>query len=135
MYKYQYVSEEEVQFPYIESGCGFNSMPRPFIEITHDEWFRQTHMWAFQYYDYKQIMNKQDLVEMFGTDSGYAEAYIEYGISSAFVEVVKRYGNETIIKYFRIGCEHDWELISSDRISYTQKCKKCGSIRELPTGV
>ena len=116
MYKYQYISEEEVQFPYIESGRDFNSMPRPFMEITHDEWFKQTHMWAFQYYDYKQIMNK-------------------HGISSAFVEVVKRCGNETVVKYFKTGCKHDWELISSDSISYTQQCKKCGTVREVPTGV
>ena len=135
MYKYTHVDRDLQMFPYIKSGYAFNDMPRPFVEITHDEWFKQTHMWAFDYYDYKQIMNKQDLVEMFGTDSGYAEAYIEYGISSAFVEVVKRYGNETIVKYFKTGCNHDWELISSDSISYTQQCKKCGTVREVPTGV
>jgi hypothetical protein len=134
MYKYTHVDRDLQTFPYIESGYGFNDMPKPFTEITHKEWFTQTHMWAFEYYDYKQVMNKQDLVEMFGEDVGYAEAYIEFGCSTGFAEVIKRYGNKTIIKYFRIGCQHDWELIQSDSISYTQKCKKCGTVREVPTG-
>lgn len=134
MYKYTHVDGDLQTFPYIESGYRYNDMPRPFTEITYDEWFKQTHIWAFEYYDYKQVTNKQDLVEIFGADSGYAEVYIQYGISSAFAEVVKRYGNETIVRYFRVGCKHDWELVSSDSISYTQKCKKCGTIREIPTG-
>ena len=133
MLLYKQVPTHDVKLNYCEEKC--NGIPTPFKLIDHDKWFKDRHMWAVNYTSYNQIHLKDQLMEIFGQDVGYAEAYIEYFGSYAIAEVIKNYGNEQTVKYVRIGCDHDWELIDSDRISYKQKCKKCGTIRELPTGV
>lgn len=130
---YELVCKNDVKFDYCEQHI--NGIPTPFEIITEDEWRELRHKWHNSYYSYEQIHLKDQLTKIFDKDVGYAEAYIDYNGEYAVAEVIKNYGNEKIIKYVKIGCKHDWELISSDRISYTQKCKKCGSVRELPTGV
>ena len=130
MYELVYKSDVELDY------CDLNnkrSIPTPFIIISEDEWRELRHRWANHYCDYKQVHDKEQLQQLFGTDSGYAEAYFDYNGHYGVAEIIKMYTNERA--YIKIGCDHDWELVESDKISCTQRCKKCGCIIEIPTGV
>ena len=134
---YELVHKNAIRLNYCEQHV--NGIPTPFEIITEDEWRELRHRWHNDYYSYEQIHLKDQLKALFNMDSGYAEAYIDYNSEYAVAEIIKNYWQDGKMQqqiiYVKIGCKHEWELIDGDRISYIQKCKKCGSVRELPTGV
>lgn len=137
MLLYKLVPTHDEKLNYCEEVI--NGIPTPFTIITMEKYNELKHMWHNNFYSYEQIHKKDQLLKLFGTDVGYAEAYIDYNGNYAVAEIIKNYWQEGKMQqqrtYVKIGCDHDWELIEKDNISYTQKCKKCGTIREVPTGV
>lgn len=129
---YELVHRGDVKLNYCTHNV--NGIPTPFTLIDHDEWFKERHMWAVSYVGYNQIHLKDQLLKIFSDGDGYAEAYIEYFTDYAIAEVVKRYGNEQIVKYVKIGCKHEWEYVSGDKFSTIHRCSKCGTVIEMPTG-
>lgn len=85
MYRKVYVPDEEVGFDYLSEPLNFNKMPKPFREISIDEYFKQLNTWHFTYDGFFQIKNDEArsvvgndmLTEVFccfNEDSGYARA-------------------------------------------------------------
>lgn len=133
MLLYKQVPTHDVKLSYCEEKL--NGIPTPFTLIDYDEWFKERHSWAVSYTGFQQIHLEDQLIKIFGDDKGYAEAHIEYFADYAIAEVIKRYGNEQIVKYVKIGCEHEWEYIGGDRFTTTHRCKKCGTEIERLMGV
>lgn len=130
MYKKVHVNDEEVNFNYLSEPLNFNRMPKPYKEITMKEYFDQINLWHFTYDGAFQLFRDEaravmdtdyviDVFCCFNEDAGYARA-VDYCTGT--------------MKFFRIGCEHDYELIDSDYISNTYKCKKCGNVITTPNG-
>ena len=136
VYMYKLIHQDNVEFNYC-SQCK-NGIPTPFEIISEDEWRTLRHRWHNPYCDFNTIYNKEQLLKLFNTDDGRAEAYIDYNEDYAVAEVIKKIWENNSMKelvvYVKIGCHHSWEYVEGDNISYVQKCKKCGTVRELPTG-
>ena len=134
---YELVYKNGIKLDYCEQNV--NGIPTPFEIITEDKWRELRHKWHNDYYSYEQIHLKDQLQQLFNVDSGYAEAYIDYNNEYAVAEIIKKFWQDREMKqqrvYVKIGCNHEWELIDENRLSYTHKCKKCGTIIETPTGV
>ena len=135
---YELVYKNDVKFDYCEDDH-YNYLPTPYEVITEEEWRKLRYRWANSYFDFKQIMNKEQLQQLFGEDGGYASCYIDYNGEYGVAELIKtkwENGHDVEMRaYVKIGCNHEWECTDSDKFSTTQRCKKCGTVREIPTGM
>lgn len=137
MYELIYRNNKDVKLDYCDCSS-YNRIPTPFTVITEDEWRDLRHKWANSYYSFHQAMNEEQLKEVFKGNpdyiGGYADVYVDYNSEYAVAEIIKNYNTKKVRAYVKIGCQHEWELIESDSISYKHKCKKCGTIVEMCTG-
>lgn len=131
MYKKIYISDDddEVRFDYLSEPITFNKMLRPYKEITMKEYFDQINLWHFTYDGFFQLFRDEARAVM-GTDY-VVDVFCCFNEDAGYARATDHTGK---IKFFRIGCEHDYELIDEDFCSYTYKCKKCGNVITMPNG-
>ena len=138
MYKLVHINNNDVKFDYCDLTW-HNSLPTPYEVITEEEWRKLKYKWANSYCDFRQVMQKEQLKELFGEDGGYASCYIdfnnEYGVAELIKTKWENGHNVEMRAYVKIGCKHEWEFVEGDKFSTTHKCKKCGATIEMPTGV
>lgn len=127
---YKLVVDNDIKLDYCD--VKFNNIPTPFEIITEDKYRELKYRWHNEYHDFSQVFSKEQLKQLFGEEGGYANAYFEYNTEYGVAEVIRNYDNKRA--YVKIGCKHEWELIESDSYTYVHKCKKCGTINEVPTG-
>lgn len=124
MYKKQYVPDKEVDFKYLSEPLHYNKMPKPYKEINQKEYFEGLDEWYCDYSAFFQVMDK-DAEDMFG-ESCRANVYCDFNEEEGWARARSSKTGE--YKFFRVGCKHDWGLISNDSLTNTYKCKKCGTI-------
>lgn len=128
MEKLVYIQDNEIpKFNYLADFGSFNRLPQPFKEITEEQFYKQFDTWAWQYKDFRQVCNTEDLTEV--NWQGYFDITIYFYSDSAYGRAKKVSKNDCSkydYKYFRIGCKHEWELVSSMRCYREYKCRKCG---------
>lgn len=124
MYKKQYVPDKEVDFKYLSEPLHYNKMPKPYKEINQKEYFEGLDEWYCDYSGSFQVLG-EDAEKIF--DSSYmAIVHCDFNGEAGWARAKDMTTGE--YKFFKIGCDHDWELIDSDSLTNTYKCKKCGTI-------
>lgn len=131
MEKVTSIDEGEFKKPcYIDDMGTYNTMPRPYREISWHEFF---HRWAYcmQFVEHRQITEEE---------FGFMSLHIMYFHKEALAVSSPsdwhlgkdRFGRDGLLwdekpRFFRIGCEHDFEPFGAQYMHlHTSKCKKCG---------
>lgn len=110
------------ELKYLEFLGEYNDYPRPITYIKPVEYFEAVNSYMIRYTDSRQIFNKGDCIKglnlQFFDENGY-------GVETDYVE--------NKIKFFKIGCKHDYEEKKIRNQYYGYKCKKCGYYEERDT--
>lgn len=134
MYKLTYTTDEIVA-PWLEDFGDFNNMPKPFVEITVDEYIYKKHA-VVNYREYRQISHDN-------IGSVDIEWFHDFGLAVRYPTNWKLENNKIIykepIRYFKIGCIHSFKELSyekckelsiphSGKCFHVCKCDLCGII-------
>jgi len=142
MDKLIHVNVEEMQkdCPYLASKFHYNEMPKPFREITQEQFYNYLDTWCCMYQGSGQICRPNDLEALTG-DRNHAMIparyyfYAEKGLARLkFTTWSKETGHVTVTRYYELGCKHEWETIEADKFETVCKCKKCGLVHSFQTG-
>lgn len=131
MYKKIYIQDDAVKLDYLSEPIHFNKMPKPYKEVSYKEYSAGCHMWHCEYSGFFQVGSK-DAKDMFGEDCFYVSVYCEFNKEEGWAEAINNATDEH--KFYRIGCNHNWELTLSDSLTNTYRCKKCGTIVSKSNG-
>lgn len=137
-----------VKFPvpeYVTDPGTFNKMPTPWIEVEGpEEVLGLLGMYGIQFTEFRQIMPYRgpktytdhykgnpeskyhiDLQILWGVDMAvaYSRSHMEHYLEKG--ETKQRW---TPIRWFRIGCIHEWKQTCDDGWVMTRQCQKCGLI-------
>jgi hypothetical protein len=112
---YKLVRLETPYIPdWIEDSGHFNTMPKPYVPSTLDEFNRLFLNYPVEYMDYRQA-------EIDGKRCSIKLVYF-YDVAFALIE----HYWEKRIDVYKVGCNHDWDCTVS-RMCYAEYvCKKCG---------
>lgn len=130
MYKKVYVNDSDIKFNYLIEPLRSNKMPRPFKKITIEEYFNQLSLWHFEYEDFFQLFG--DEARLITEEDGLAKVFCSFNDDCGYARVVNTYTNKT--SFFRIGCIHNYKIISEEPLTNTYKCSKCGNIITMSNG-
>lgn len=140
MYKLVWVSEDVLkECVYLTEKFHFNKMPKPFEEITEEQFYSHYDTYSPQYQGFGQICNNDDK-KLLNMEKGYVEGHYYFYTDIALARVKHSYFSiekgKTIVEYkfYKIGCNHDWEVTGKDAFEINLKCKKCGCVTSQQTG-
>ena len=132
-------------FSFLSEKLNFNKMPKPFFEMTKEEFERSAGVYMPNYIDIGQVMDKEDYEKITGEvpalGSHVRMTYFYYDTFGLAIAIIPQFEDKTgklsfISKYFRLGCKHEHLTpISNDGLVRTFKCEDCGSVIEEQTGV
>lgn len=128
-------TDEKIVGSWLQDFGDYNTMPKPFSEITVDEYIHKKNS-VVKYYERRQI-----------THGNYGSIHIEwfhdFGLAVKYPEKWKLENNKIIykepIKYYKIGCNHAFEELSYDECKekgishfgkcwHVYKCTICGTV-------
>lgn len=134
MEKVSWIEAKEFENPcYIESMGHPNFFPTPWREISMHEFFHRW-MWCLQYIETRQITDREVI-----NGGSMLAVHIMYFHNEALAvshpskwhlgnDEFGRHGVvwEVMPRFFRIGCEHDYDESNPYMFHHSYKCKKCG---------
>lgn len=131
------IPESEFKPPQgVEDFGNYNKMPEPWVEVTRDFYFNWGTMWVLDAIESRQI-TPHHTPELFEPEqkNGFFSVRIEwYWWGAVAVANPTKWGigpNGGVeykgeIRYFRIGCVHDFRKVSGDMHFHNTECTKCG---------
>jgi hypothetical protein len=148
MYKLINISDSEAMkdIKYLSAPFHFNEMPKPYKKISMGEYLRIVDNYLPEYEGTGQICRPADYYDLTESKENLhsSTAFVSNAPLSAYYKFYGSFGLARIkfydkekgeyCKVYKFGCEHEWEVISADSISYVRKCNKCGCVEEVPTG-
>lgn len=114
MYKVEYM-DEKPKLSYAEGIGEWGQFPTPYRESTAAEFWRIMTLYTPEFIDYNQI----------AINGRTEEVRFYYFPTCAFA--VSDIGKGDI-KYWKIGCEHEWEEETVGHCLHKFTCKKCGFV-------
>jgi hypothetical protein len=124
MYKIKKEYLQKNEYPvliYVKKLGTCNEIPEPLEYITTKEYFNNINTYATEYEDSKQIFEEgkghiKDLHIQYKHDYGWGYE--------------KDYRNNKI-RFFRVGCKHDYDVKNIGKCLNEYTCKKCGFKQEI----
>lgn len=131
MYKFDYIINlSEVKLDFLSEPLHFNRMPKPYVEISVEEYFAGLDSWALEYSDFHQVLGED--AKALGYEGQIVVVHTKYNGEEGFARLTVPGTNK--YRFFRLGCKHDWEVIDSDSLTDTFRCKKCGTAVTISNG-
>lgn len=130
MYEFKYIEDSKAKLDFLSEPIHFNKMPKPYTEISMEEYFSGLDSWALNYKDFHQVMGED--AKALGYEGKMVVVHTSYNGEEGFARLTIPGTNR--YRFFRLGCKHDWELIGSDSLTNKYKCKKCGTVIEVSNG-
>lgn len=124
MNKLDWINDSEAKLSFLSEPIHFNKMPKPYVEISMEEYFAGLDRWALNYTDFHQVRGED--AAALGYEGRMVVVHTSYNGEEGFARLTVP--GEERYRFFRLGCKHDWELIESDSLTNTYKCKKCGTV-------
>ena len=130
MYEFIWIDETKAKLPFLSEPLHFNKMPKPYTEISMEEYFSGLDSWALNYTDFHQVIGED--AKALGYEGQMVVVHTRYNGEEGFARLTIPGTNK--YRFFRLGCKHDWELIGSDSLTNIYKCKKCGTTITMSNG-
>jgi hypothetical protein len=115
-----------------------NQFPRPFVEISEKEYWAGIHHWVGQAVEYRQVSAQADPAffdvlngDLLVSDRNYVRGItvrIQWNHDYAWAVATYKGTRDEVgtVRYFKIGCHHDYEHWSPAMSDQCYRCKKCG---------
>lgn len=130
MNEFKWIDDGKVKLNFLSEPIHFNKMPRPYTEISMEEYFAGLDMWALNYTSFHQVIGEE--AKSLGYEGRLVVVHCSFNGEEGFARLKIPGTNK--YRFFRLGCKHNWELIESDSLTNTYKCKKCGTVIEVSNG-
>jgi len=110
------------EFKYISDLGNFNSIPKPYKEISHSDFWQYYDTWAYSYTEFRQTYDINE------GKNGMVPIEIFYYDTCAYARD-KNHG-VGVGRYWRIGCDHKWVIEAAGECWSRSKCELCGAETE-----
>ena len=130
MHELNWINESKVKLSFLSEPLHFNKMPKPYTEISMEEYFSGLDMWALNYTGFHQVIGED--AKNLGYEGQMVIVHTSYNEEEGFARMNALGSKE--YRFFRLGCKHDWELIGADSLTNKYRCKKCGTTITMSNG-
>ena len=123
--KLVHVQEKDVKIPTV-ARPGYNKLPEPYHEISEDEFFKRMAHFSADYKEFAQIAlpgetSVRNCNTWWFSDGGFLQAFpMQWGLIGGKFKYTEK------SRYFRLGCEHDFDRVNVGNCLNSYTCKKCG---------
>lgn len=122
-----YTKDEEFRLPsYLTDLGNFNNLPTPFTKCDFTEFYRIFVSYSPSAVDFRQLLDSSK----YDIENGHIN-YRIYFYGTIGYAVGWDYDDPSKSTVYRLGCSHQWELITNRTCYRKYRCSKCGCEYEV----